>query len=383
MDLTLAALLPTPYSSVNLRVRCNTTESRRTAWWRWGHQTEAGVSSCHDIDVLLRGTKVTSSLSGSFQSILREHAPLRERAKNTLGKLSQIREKFEENKSIFADRRVTVFCAGSIGRKDSGKHSDLDLFVVADEEVNQLDTYHFFAKLISINSELGYDKFSNDGEFLKVYQLDDLTALTGTREEDSQNVFTARMLLLLESTPACNDDLYNEFLRRVINHYCRDEKEHNSSFKPLFLLNDLLRYWRTLCLNYEKIRHDPKKPWRKKNVNLKFSRMLTVYGTVLPLIAGTESSHQEIIELCQLSPLERLSKGLDVLNAPELEGEFIKFLENYEYFLKLKEEEEIMDDHDLGKRAVLDEKANQFSSFLYAAHTHRNVPIEYRKYLVI
>ena len=40
-----------------------------------------------------------------------------------------------------------------------------------------------------------------------------------------------------------------------------------------------------MCLNYELIRDDPKKPWRKKNINLKFSRMLTVFGTVLPIIA--------------------------------------------------------------------------------------------------
>ena len=326
---------------------------------------------------------MTASLSGSFQNILCGYSPLVNRVISTSGKLIQIREKFKENHDVFANRRVTVFCAGSIGRKDSGKKSDLDLFVIADEKVNQLDTYNFFANLIKINSELKYEKFSNDGEFLKVYQLDDLTKLTGTREEDSQNVFTARMLLLLESAPACNESLYSEFLQCVINHYCRDEKSHDTSFKPLFLLNDILRYWRTLCLNYEKIRHDTSKPWRKKNVNLKFSRMLTVYGTVLPLIAGREHSHEEIIEFCRLSPLERLAKGLDALDAPELEPDFLKFLENYEYFLNLKEEEQIQDDLEAEKKRILDAKAAEFSAFLYAACTHRNIPIEYRRYLVI
>lgn len=321
--------------------------------------------------------------SENFQLILKGFQPLASRSDNTLDRLRKIREKFEQNQEIFSDRRVTVFCAGSIGRKDSGKQSDLDLFVIADEPINLLDTYYFFAQLIKINDELGYDKFSNDGEFLKVYSLQDLTNLTGTREEDSQNVFTARMLLLLESVPACNDFLYDEFLRAVINHYCRDAKDHSSSFKPLFLLNDALRYWRTLCLNYERIRHDEKRPWRKKNVNLKFSRMLTVFGTVLPLIAGHEHSHEEIIELCKLSPLERLAKGLDALDAPELEGKFSKFLESYEYFLKLKEEEKIQDNLDLAEKKRLDEKATEFSSFLFSALTHSNVPEEYRRYLVI
>ncbi len=326
---------------------------------------------------------MATSPSEPFQSILREFKPLSTRAEMSSKKLSQIRDQFEQNRSIFEHRVITVFCAGSIGRKDSGKQSDLDMFIIADEKVNQLDTYHFFANLIHINSELGYKDFSNDGEFLKVYQLEDLTTLTGTREEDSQNVFTARMLLLLESVPTCNDLLYNKFLQRVISHYCRDEKGHDSSFMPLFLLNDILRYWRTLCLNYEKIRHDPNKPWRKKNVNLKFSRMLTVYGTVLPLIAGSDHSPQEIITLCKLSPLERLARGLDMLGAPELEEGFEKFLENYEYFLQLKEAEGIQDHLEAGAKQVLDEKAVEFSTFLYTAHTHQNIPIAYRRYLVI
>lgn len=256
---------------------------------------------------------MNSSLSESFQSILAGNKPLSERAISTTEKLKNIREKFEANKEIFSDRLVTVFCAGSIGRKDSGKKSDLDLFVVADETISQLDTYNFFAQLIRINSDLQYQEFSNDGEFLKVYQLKDLTLLTGTREEDSQNIFTARMLFLLESTPACNELVYSKFLHDVISNYCRDEKENDHSFKPLFLLNDILRYWRTLCLNYERIRHDSTKPWRKKNVNLKFSRMLTVYSTVLPLIAGSEHTRKEIIDLCKCSPLERLAIGLDKL----------------------------------------------------------------------
>lgn len=326
---------------------------------------------------------MAASLSESFQSILQNNHPLLARANSTTEKLKAIRKKFEENKEIFADRLVTVFCAGSIGRKDSGKQSDLDLFVLANETISQLDTYHFFAQLIRINNELKYQEFSNDGEFLKVYQLKDLTSLTGSREEDSQNVFTARMLFLLESTPACNDLLYSKFLHDVISHYCRDEKEDDPSFKPLFLLNDLLRYWRTLCLNYERIRHDSNKPWRKKNVNLKFSRMLTVYGTVLPLITGAEHTRKEIFGLCKCSPLERLAIGLDKLNAPELKTEFSKFLENYEYFLKLKEEEEIRDDLESEKKKVLDVKAREFAAFLHSACMHPNIEEEYRRYLVI
>ena len=325
---------------------------------------------------------MSSKFSSRFESILHNFSPLAKRATNTAEKLKQIRAKFEQYKNIYLGRKITIFCAGSIGRKDSGRKSDLDLFIIADEEITPLDTIYFLANLININSELEYEKFSNNGEFLKVYQLKDLTDLTGSREEDSQNIFTARLLLLLESTSVCNIEVYDDSLRRVIEHYCRDEKNHNS-FRPLFLLNDILRYWRTLCLNYERIRHDPNRPWRKKNVNLKFSRMLTVYGTVLPLIAGSDSSHQGIADLCQKSPLERLAIGLDKIGDPALENSFQNFLANYEYFLALKENEAIKDDLASTTKRELDRKADEFSSFLYTALTHQKIPEIYRKYLVI
>lgn len=318
----------------------------------------------------------------SFQSILQNSKELQLRVKATKDKLGIIRQKFKEEAQDISERRTTVFCAGSIARQDSGNKSDLDLFVIADEKLSQLDEAKFFTVLININEKLGYPEFSNNGEFLKIYQLNDLKTLTGTREEDSQNIFTARMLLLLESQAVCNQDLYEVFLKEVVKHYCRDEANHDMAFRPLFLLNDLLRYWRTLCLNYERIRHDAKKPWRKKNVNLKFSRMLTVFGTVLPLIT-LEHTNQDILKLCAHSPLERLAQGLDSLGAPELLDDFPKFLENYEYFLRLKEAEKIKDDLAEKEKSILDEKANQFSLFLYKALMHPSVSNEYRRYLVI
>ena len=79
-------------------------------------------------------TASLSAFSENFQLILKKFQPLASRAEYTMGRLSKIREKFEQNQEIFSNRRVTVFCAGSIGRKDSGIKSDLDLFVIAEAD---------------------------------------------------------------------------------------------------------------------------------------------------------------------------------------------------------------------------------------------------------
>ncbi|MGQ0591218.1 MAG: hypothetical protein ACT4QB_00840 [Gammaproteobacteria bacterium] len=165
--------------------------------------------------------------------------------------------------------------------------------------------------------------------------------------------------------------------------YYRDNKGKRS-FRPLFLLNDLLRYWRTVCLNYEERRHDPSKPWRKKNVNLKFSRMMTVFSTVLPLIAKPVSSASELRELCSKTPLERLAFGLDLLQDQPLMNEWPEVLDIYETFLTWKDDDDVEKYLEEGdQKETVRSYAERFSAFLHKALTHPRIPMEYRRYLVL
>jgi hypothetical protein len=281
---------------------------------------------------------------------------------------------------------IVVFCAGSIARLEAGKHSDLDFFVIADREPaleRHLFELTLFGELIAANAALGFPEISNDGEYLKLHFIDDLIAKAGMARDDSDNLFTARMLLLLESQPIINNDAYGRHIQDVLTLYFRD-KQSKRSFRPLFLLNDLLRYWRTLCLNYEARRHDPTKHWRKKNINLKFSRKLTVFATILPMIARPLDSVEELCALCKQAPLQRLAAGLDELKDSSLHEDWGKVLDIYERFLQWKE------DADTDKYLADGEHKNEveanaatFSAFLYRALMNEKIPSEYRRYLVI
>ncbi|MGE0044077.1 MAG: nucleotidyltransferase domain-containing protein [Vicinamibacterales bacterium] len=153
---------------------------------------------------------------------------------------------------------ISIFCAGSLARQEAGEHSDLDIFVVSEEarsHTSRLREYTLFAELIQLNSSLGFPEFSNDGQFLKICPIKDLIEATGSARDDSDNLFTTRLLMVLESAPLLNPERFAVQLRLVADNYYRDNRS-KKSFRPLFLLNDLLRYWRTLCLNYEERRHD-------------------------------------------------------------------------------------------------------------------------------
>ena len=213
-----------------------------------------------------------------FKAALANHIGLSKRMQYSRSLLERVRLAVSA-KTNCSRPEVCIYAAGSLGRLETGKISDLDVFLFADspgrpagaKSITKLQEIVVISELIQVNSELGLPTFSGDGEYLKIHEVDQLLAGTGTSIDDSENLFTTRLLLLLESKCIANDTLYRRATEQVLEMYIRDGKGRED-YRPLFLMNDILRYWRTLCLNYERTRHDPSKPWWKKNLNLKFSR---------------------------------------------------------------------------------------------------------------
>lgn len=321
----------------------------------------------------------------NFSEILRNHNDSQTRKNNSQFKLDKARKVFGKDTVLASNNEICVFAAGSLGRLDSGKTSDLDVFVTAmgNDDVGRLKEIEYFASILRINAELEYPPLSNDGEFLKVFHIRNNETKIGSAVDDSDNWFTTRMLLLLESNFLCNEGAYHKHKKAILDFYFRDA-EGQENFRPVFLLNDILRYWRTLCLNYEqKARTSPSKSWKKKNFNLKFSRLLSVFGTVLPLILMKDVTSDKIEILSSSIPMDRLAIGLDGLeNATELHARFKVFLDYYEFFLTTKETQNF-DEVQPQVRKELQLKANFISEFIFEALNHESIPADFRRYLVI
>jgi hypothetical protein len=316
-----------------------------------------------------------------FQDILRSHIALQKRRDESERRWIAARAQIESGR-YFLDPGLTVFVAGSMGRGEMGLRSDLDLFLVATKRFDAAEQARLIKSLDDFNSSLGYPPFSNR-RFVKVYDLGDLLRMMGSPHDDEENCFTARMLLLLESQPLVNDGTYEDIRNQILAQYFRDERG-KASYRPLFLLNDILRYWRTLCLNYEDLRHDPDRPWWKKNINLKFSRMLTVFATVSSLTVDDVPTKDAFLPVCNLPPLRRLANSLDSLNESSFAKPFSAFLDDYETFLIWKEQEDFdtltnQEAFKTNARLV----ADRFSDFLFSVLTSEKIPQVRRKYLVI
>jgi predicted nucleotidyltransferase len=225
---------------------------------------------------------------------------LKQRREFTEKRLEALRSQLEAVKAPeIVDKRACVYATGSVGRGEMSERSDLDIFIVRDKTAEQpltnLNEIRLKARLIEVSRELSFPEFSDDGEYVKSYDVkDDFIHKLGTRKDDYDNVLTARLLLLLESRPILGDDVYWKAIDELLAVYWRDYSQNSESFMPVFLTNDILRFWKTLCLNYEERTADTstgKKTAgpnvgkrRLLNYKLKYSRLLTCYSAIIYLL---------------------------------------------------------------------------------------------------
>lgn len=318
---------------------------------------------------------------------------LTERARYSEGRLEQLRERFVQIGELTNQQGIVIYVTGSYGRLEASPRSDLDLFLVHRDSgdgdtISSTQETLIRAELIKIPRDLGFPAFTDGGQYLEVHSLKEMLLNLGGREDDSLNHFTARLLLLLESRPLLNAGSYESAMTEIIGAYFRDYHDHEKEFRPIFLVNDILRFWKTLCLNYEHKRNIPTGDQAKKNkvylknLKLKFSRLLTCFSTVIPLSAAPSISPLDISSLIREPPLKRLEKfaGSD---ADKL-GCYDQVVNQYIWFLEQVSRTDA--ESWIGEKANREdafERARQFGSNIYHLLQLATKNTDTLRYLVI
>ncbi len=284
---------------------------------------------------------------------------LADRRSDTVARIANLRGRLKAAEAL-AKGKACVFATGSFGRRESSPHSDLDLFIVGKKDgvpgrdgkegslLNRLDEICIKADLIKATRDLHIPEFSGDGRYLTHYSVHEFTKTLGTPEDDVTNTFTARLLLVLESCPLLESTVYRAVTKEVVAAYWRDYKDHKSYFMPAFLANDILRLWRTFCVNYEarteRMPEEKKAKGKLKNYKLKHSRLLTCYSGLLYLLAIYRSqrtvSPTDAMDMINLTPTQRLEWLLARRNLAHAHCAINKLLQQYERFLKTTNAEE-------------------------------------------
>jgi hypothetical protein len=182
-------------------------------------------------------------------------------------------------------------------------------------------------------------------------------------EEDTNSNMTRRILLLLESRVLREAAPVRERLvRHLFNRYLREDRGYHVSrgWKvkvPRFLLNDVVRFWRTMAVDYAaKRRVRAGHGWAIRNFKLRLSRKLIfVSGLAMCLSCQLKPSadlrdgrfdseaefHRAVLELLvessNLTPLERLADFALQFEAAEVVGQMV---DCYEQFVSILDDED-------------------------------------------
>jgi hypothetical protein len=172
------------------------------------------------------------------------------------------------------DTSVVVF--GSLARGEYTPGSDVDWTLLID---GQADEGHYEAAR-TITATLrreGFQEPGPTGVFGNVAFSHPILHQIGG-QEDTNKLTTQRILLLLESRAVGDEEAHARVLRLVLSRYVADDRGllygSKAEVVPRFLLNDIVRYWRTVTVDFVYKQRDRADGWALRNTKLKMSRKL-------------------------------------------------------------------------------------------------------------
>lgn len=184
-------------------------------------------------------------------------------------------------KNLFSDDfkdNICIFLVGSYGRLEASQNSDLDCIFIYKNVLTPKDKDKIKKLVFDSAKKIGIKKTPGDtGTFTEFIKLNTLLKNIGGIKDSNKNL-TRRILILTESYFLYNDDLCNEVLSAIFNKYTK--KANESGKEPRELINELVRYYRTVTIDYKHKIEEQKKSWGIRNIKLRHSRKLLYFTSI-------------------------------------------------------------------------------------------------------
>jgi hypothetical protein len=256
-----------------------------------------------------------------------------------------------------ADSSIVV--TGSLGRMEYTKGSDLDWILLVDGDADARDQKTYLEIDRTLHGANRFKKPGREGTFGKLAFSQPIVHYIGGEEDFNSNT-TRRVLLLLEAVAIGESRAFERVRKGILLRYLNEDRglfqrDHKNRIRwvPLFLLNDLARYWRTMTVDFAyKQFNRGNRGYALRSVKLGISRKLMFASGLLacfwcdPEISRNleqEPHLQTLIaqldEFLSWTPLERLAlfffTHLDGKESDFLKVTAMEVFGAYDDFLKL------------------------------------------------
>jgi len=227
-----------------------------------------------------------------------------ERSKKKSDELrDSIKEEFDalSKKGVQLDD-IELLIMGSIARKEVTEGSDCDyLLVSAATPPHESIVASLNAVERVVVKDLKLVEPGSQGVFGEFITAAELFIRVGL-ERDSNLNMTRRMSILLESESFRVSGIRDMVIARIVERYCAKysptygrEKEDPVRV-PRFLVNDLMRYWRTIAVDFEAKRWtSPKDGWGLRYTKLLSTRKIMFAGSLASYL--TAGKHLDALNL--------------------------------------------------------------------------------------
>lgn len=236
--------------------------------------------------------------------------------------------------------KMSIVVFGSWARDELTEGSDDDWAVLVERDFNAYDPEVVRAVSLAQRNLGGGSKQPGSQDVFSVpFDVGSLVERIGLDADSNRNL-TRRMLLLMESREL-SGDVHASSWSLVLERYLRVGIKNNRP--PRFLLNDLVRYWRTICVDFEG-KHkdggedDPK--WVTRNAKLRTSRKLLFAGGLLPVLLchlrRADEMHSFLTAWLTAPPSDRLAAAFLHYEAVE---EGVRMFSAYDRWIAIMQDE--------------------------------------------
>ncbi|MBX3075782.1 hypothetical protein KF707_22430 [Candidatus Obscuribacterales bacterium] len=179
---------------------------------------------------------------------------------------------------------IGLLITGSIARGEITEGSDCDFLLVSHATPSHESVIQGLDAVERVLADLNLVEPGGQGVFGDFTTAAELFIRIGL-ERDSNPNMTRRLSILLESAPFLDASVRDVVLEKVIERYCA--RYHPSYRKdvdepvavPRFLVNDLIRYWRTIAVDFEAKRwRKPRSGWGLRYAKLLSTRKIMFAG---------------------------------------------------------------------------------------------------------